>query len=209
MSDTNAYPTLLCRLWRYVILFLKRPAHVASLAPSSRFLARRICDMTQIELADCIIELGPGDGSITRRLLSEMPPIARVLAVELVAEMAEVLQAIDDDRLIVEHADAQALTTLRTKHGIDRADVIVSGIPFSNLDTEQAHQIMEAVFQALKPGGMFIAYQFRDQINGLAQQYFGEPEISFVPLNFPPLHVYRWTKRVVPTSEPQPVLSAT
>jgi len=201
VSDSDSYPNLLTRLWRYLALFVKRPTEVATLVPSSRFLTRKLSEDPGFKHARHVVELGPGDGSTTRALLAAMQPEARLLAIELVAELVDVLQTIDDKRCIVEHADANELHALMRRHDMQQADVIVSGIPFSNLAPEQAAQIIDAIYRALTPGGVFVAYQFRDQINGLAERRFGDPEICFVPWNIPPVSIYRWTKATVPVAE--------
>lgn len=123
-----------------------------------------------------------------------MPADSRLLAIELVPELAEVLRSLSDDRIIVEHGDACLLPQYLKQHNMPQVDVVVSGIPFSNLDRDQAMRIVHAIYQSLVPGGTFIAYQFRDQINGLALERFGEPEVTFVPWNLPPLHLYHWTR---------------
>jgi phospholipid N-methyltransferase len=145
-----------------------------------------------------VVELGPGDGSTTQQLLAAMPADSRLLAIELVPELADVLRSLNDQRITVEHGDACLLEHYLKKHDMPEVDVVVSGIPFSNLDRDQAMQIVHAIYQALVPGGTFIAYQFRDQINGLALERFGEPEVTFVPWNLPPLHLYHWTRPLSP-----------
>lgn len=194
MSETTAYPNLLTRLWRYVVLFVRRPDDIASLAPSSAFLTRRLAALPCVQNAKHIVELGPGDGGVTRDLLKAMPPQARLLAIELLPDLVEVLQSINDSRLIVEHADACELASLVEQYQIKPVDVVVSGIPFSILDREPATQIIEAIYDSLAPGGTFVAYQVRDQINGLALERFGEPEITWVPWNLPPVRLFQWTK---------------
>ncbi|APZ92267.1 class I SAM-dependent methyltransferase [Fuerstiella marisgermanici] len=194
MSDTTAYPNLLTRLWRYVVLFVRCPDDIASLAPSSAFLTRKLAGLPCVQNAKHIVELGPGDGGVTRDLLEAMSPQARLLAIELLPDLVEVLQSINDDRLIVEHADACELASLVETHHLKPVDVVVSGIPFSILDREPATQIIEAIYDSLTPGGTFVAYQVRDEINGLALKRFGEPEITWVPWNLPPVRLFQWTK---------------
>lgn len=194
VADTTAYPNLLARLWRYIVLFVRRPNDIASLAPSSPYLTRRLAGLPCIREAQHVVELGPGDGGITRDLLQAMSPQAKLLAIELLEDLADVLCSIKDPRLIVEHADARLLVSLLERHQFDSIDVVVSGIPFSNLDAGHGREIVEAIHQSLRPGGTFVAYQFRDEINGLALDRFGEPEITFVPWNLPPLRLFQWTK---------------
>ena len=197
----NPIPTVAVAFKLRLALFVKRPTEVATLVPSSPFLTRKVSEDLGITDAHCVVELGPGDGCTTRALLNAMQPEAQPLAIELVAELVDVLQTIDDKRCIVEHADANELNALMRRRDMQQGDVIVSGIPFSNLAPEQAAQIIDAIYRALTPGGVFVAYQFRDQINGLADRRFGEPEICFVPWSISPVSIYRWPKADVPVTE--------
>jgi hypothetical protein len=54
--------------------------------------------------------------------------------------------------------------------------------------------MLESVWSCLAPGGRFIAYQFRRDMEQMGRQISGEPEIEMELLNLPPLHIYRWQK---------------
>ena len=59
--------------------FLRDPAGVGSVIPSSRFMERRIVRMADAAHARVIVELGPGPGGTTRALLDAMPADSRLL----------------------------------------------------------------------------------------------------------------------------------
>lgn len=174
--------------------WLKKPAQVATIFPSSRFLMENIANRECIREASFVVELGPGTGCTTCALLSHMRADSRLLAIEKTAAFSEALQQIEDSRLTTVIADAVDLHSILQSYSDESPDVIVSGIPFSIIPTSVAKAIMRSIHQALQPGGTFIAYQLRDDIERLAEPYFGTARSEMVSLNLPPLQVYAWQK---------------
>ena len=73
--------------------------------------------------------------------------------------------------------------------------MIISGIPFTTLPKGMDREIMKSIHEALKPGGIFLAYQFRDHVSKLAQPLFGEYTFKKVEFkNIPPMRIYTWQK---------------
>ena len=179
--------------------FLKEPQQVGSIIPSSRFLEQRLVDLTQVSDARTVIELGPGTGGTTRKLLHAMRPDARLVAVEISPDFLPILRKIDDPRLIVHAGDALELPQIIEKYGLAAPDVVVSGIPFSTLERDRGEKILRSVFDALAPQGRFVAYQVRDRVESLSRPIFGPAQVSLELLNIPPMRVYRWQK-----NEPEP-----
>ena len=58
--------------WLMMKAFLKKGRSIASFAPSSRFMARRVVDGIDFESARCIVELGAGTGPITAELIKRV-----------------------------------------------------------------------------------------------------------------------------------------
>lgn len=54
--------------------------------------------------------------------------------------------------------------------------------------------IIQTVCRSLKPGGIFMAFQYSLQMKAMLKQCFGEVGIHFVPSNIPPAFVYRCNK---------------
>jgi phospholipid N-methyltransferase len=174
--------------------FLKHPRQVQSVAPSSRFLRRRVVTASRAASASLIVELGPGTGSTTRSLLDAMPPDARLLAVEINRRFHAVVEGIGDPRLLAHLGDASQLTGILAEHGLPAPDAVVSGIPFSAMDRSTGSRIIEAVATLLAPGGRFVAYQVRDTVAGLCAPWLGLGRVETEFLNIPPMRIYRWEK---------------
>ena len=174
--------------------FLRHPARVGSVIPSSRFLERQIVTAADLAHARCVVELGPGTGGTTRALLRAMRAEAKLLTIELDDQFSAKLAAIGDSRLINHTGSAADLLAILEQHQLSDVDVVVSGIPFSTLPPAVSAAVLQAVQAALSPGGRFVAYQFRSHVARLAEPVFGPAQaVSRAWLNVPPMRCYQWT----------------
>jgi len=174
--------------------FLKSPKQVGSIIPSSRFLERRVVRAAEIAKASLVVELGPGTGGTTRALLAAMRPDARLLAIEIDPRFVALLSRERDPRLIVHEGSASEIEDALRRHALPAPDVILSGIPFSTMTHSVGEQILRSVYDALEPGGLFVAYQVRDRVETLGRNVFGRAQVQTEILNVPPMRVYRWQK---------------
>jgi phospholipid N-methyltransferase len=174
--------------------FLKSPKQVGSIIPSSRFLERRIVRAAEIERASLVVELGPGTGGTTRALLHALSPRARLLAIEIDPRFVTLLRQMPDPRLIAHEGSAAEIESALRRYELPAPDVILSGIPFSTMARSVGEQILRSVYDALGPGGLFVAYQVRDRVESLGRTVFGRAQVQTEILNVPPMRVYRWQK---------------
>ena len=181
------------------VVFLKNailnPKQVAYVFPSGKTLIHSIAERSGLSLAKKIVELGPGTGGTTTGFLNEMQQDAILCAVEINKDFVDYLNnTIDDERLHACHDGAQNLQQIVKEQGWDNADVVISGMPFSTLPKNIARDIIQSVHDSLKPGGLFVAYQFRDRVGQLATPIFGEPKTYWEYMNFPPMQIFVWEK---------------
>ena len=87
--------------------------------------------------------------------------------------------------------------------------MILSGIPFSTMARSVGEQILRSVYDALEPGGLFVAYQVRDRVESLGRHVFGRAQVQTEILNMPPMRVYRWEKQRARAEFQSDVSSAT
>ncbi|MCA1779784.1 MAG: methyltransferase domain-containing protein [Xanthomonadaceae bacterium] len=175
--------------------FLKDPKQVGSIIPSSRFMERKIIEYGDLAEARVVVELGPGTGGTTHSLLEAMRPDARLIAIDLDPRFTEIIAAINDARLIAHTGSACDLDAILKQHGLESADVVISGIPFSTMPRELGTRVIQAVHDSLSNDGVFVAYQFRAEVARLAEPVFGPPLRSApVPLNIPPMRIWQWRR---------------
>ncbi|HSW19630.1 MAG TPA: methyltransferase domain-containing protein [Ramlibacter sp.] len=176
--------------------FVRNPAQVGSVVPSSRRLEQRLVARADIANAQTVVELGPGTGGTTAALLRAMPHNARLLAIELDERFHDRLCAtMHDPRLSIEQDSAEHLIELLALRRLSPPDAIVSGIPFSTMPPEVSNRIAAAIAQALRPGGRFVAYQVRAHVSEFVTPYMGPPEMEWELVNVPPVRVFTWVKR--------------
>ena len=72
-----------------------------SVVRSSRFLVREMLKPVDFKQAKVIVELGAGDGVLTREILKKMHANARLLCFEINPEFCKILNEIKDKRLIL------------------------------------------------------------------------------------------------------------
>ena len=133
---------------------------------------------------------------------------AKLLSIEINARFVRLLRAgIHDPRLIVHEGSATDILEALHQHGLERPEIILSGIPFSTMKRELAIAILHSVHESLAPGGRFVAYQFRDRVEALGSQVFGRARVQTELLNVPPMRVYHWRKDPVShvAADPPPV----
>jgi phospholipid N-methyltransferase len=151
--------------WRRFAIFAKNfvrhPLSVGTFAPSSPFVVKRVLDQADWATAKVVVEYGPGLGTISSAILERMKPDARLLLIETNPEFVEYLQDVfGDRRVIVELASAADVGRLLHKHGLPRADVVVSGIPFSTIPPDVRERILAETSRSLRDDGRFVVYQY-------------------------------------------------
>jgi phosphatidylethanolamine/phosphatidyl-N-methylethanolamine N-methyltransferase len=170
--------------------FLKRPFQIASIVPSSKALVERVANKIDFSRPRVIAEYGPGEGVHSREIARRMCPDSNLLLFELDRAFARDLerQFAGDQRVRVIHGDAASLPHELERHGIDRCDYILSGIPFSILKIEKKRALLQKTYNALAPGGSFIIYQVTNELKQHAT-LFEHAESEYFLQNIPPMFI--------------------
>ncbi|MBG9566682.1 methyltransferase domain-containing protein [Brevibacillus agri] len=168
--------------------FLQSPGQVGSITPSSRALAKQMMKPIDWSQAHTIVELGAGTGIFTTWIEQMKRPEATLVSFEKENKMREKLEQQFPNVLF--HEDAVDLTRVLGEAGLGKADCIVSGLPFANFPQELRDQIMDEVYAALKPGGVFVTFQYSLQMKKQLSTVFENMTVKLVPLNLPPAFVY-------------------
>ena len=175
--------------------FVRNPAQVGSVIPSSRRLEQRLVRDARIAEARTVVELGPGTGGTTAAFLHAMVPASQLLAIELDHDFYRHLRAsISDPRFVLELGSAEHLGGYLGDRRMAAPDAIVSGIPFSTMPPEVSDRVAATIARVLRPGGRFVAYQVRAHVAGFVSPYLGEPEKRWEVVNVPPVRVFTWVK---------------
>lgn len=168
---------------------MKNLKTVGAVTRSSKFLCKKSVSFIDFSRAKVIVELGAGDGVITRHILKHMRNDAKLLAFEIMPNMANLLREVNDERLVVIEDSALHLDQHLAKHHAEKVDYVSSAIPFVMLPQEEAKAIIQTCYDNLEPGGKFIQIHYSLIAKKLYQQVFGNVDANFVPLNVPPAWV--------------------
>jgi phospholipid N-methyltransferase len=171
--------------------FFRHPRMLGSIVPSSRFLIRQLLAPINWTQARVIVEYGPGVGGITAEILRRMHPDAMLIAIEMNPDFVSYLgRAIPDARLRVVEGSAESVDEILRRNGCDRADYIISGIPFSTIPAPVRERILRKTCEVLKPRGAFLVYQFSTRVLEDLKRIFGYVGRRFEPLNVLPAHLF-------------------
>jgi phosphatidylethanolamine/phosphatidyl-N-methylethanolamine N-methyltransferase len=175
--------------------FIRHPARVGSIVPSSHRLEQRLVRSARISEARTVVEFGPGTGGTTAAFLQAMSPTAQLLAIELDRDFYQHLcNAITDARFNLELGSAEHLADFLSARRMPAPDAIISGIPFSTMPPEVSDRVAAAIAKVLRPGGRFVAYQVRAHVADFVSPYLGPPDKRWEVVNVPPVRVFTWVK---------------
>lgn len=163
---------------------------VASITPTSKFTTEKVCDLIDFSKDIRIIEYGPGDGVITRKLLEELSPGSEIMAIETNKNFVKELRKIKDKRFTIIHASAEDVEKIALKKEWASVDYIVSGIPFSLIKEEVKQKILSQSSKLLTKEGFFLVYQTTNHLKPLMRKHFKEIKSTIEFLNIPPLCIY-------------------
>jgi phospholipid N-methyltransferase len=178
-------------LWQFLRGFIKHPVMVGSVIPSSKMLIDKM--LAPVDWANCklFIEYGPGVGTFTQEILNRLAPDAILLTIDTNADFTTYLSAkIRDSRLRAVTGSAADVQHIMHDFGLDRADYILSGLPFSTLPSGVGPAIAQATQEALRPGGAFLVYQFSPKVRQFIAPYFTRIDRGFEWFNIPPATLF-------------------
>lgn len=178
--------------------YLRNPKATGAIMQSSKYLAQIITQNINLENADNIIELGPGMGAFTKMILEKKKESARFFVVEINPKLARKL-AHKLSNIDIALGSAQNLGEMMSARGMERADVIISGIPFAFLSAREQSIILKSVHSALRVGGYFSTFAYHTSLltpfsrtfKRALHRTFSRVETSkSILLNIPPAFVY-------------------
>lgn len=160
-----------------------------TLTRSSTALCAAAIDRIDFSSAKVIVELGAGDGVITEHILKRLPPDGKVIAFEVSPELCDDMRALGDDRLVVAQDSAENIRHWLDKIGADKADHIVSAIPFAALPEELGKAIVQSAQDNLRTGGCYNQVHYSLKTKSYYERAFGKVEARRVWANLPPAWV--------------------
>ncbi|MEU8269079.1 methyltransferase domain-containing protein [Sphaerisporangium sp. NPDC049002] len=139
--------------------FMRSPGTTGAVAPSSQRLARVVASPVPERGDPVIVELGPGTGVFTKEIQRRLGGRGHHLAVEINARLAVGLAERHPGAKVVV-GDAAHLPKILANHGLDRADVVVSGLPWAAFPSALQDRLLEAIRETLTPAGTLTTFAY-------------------------------------------------
>jgi phospholipid N-methyltransferase len=174
----------------FLLEAIKNFREVGTVTRSGKALSEKITRFISQE-DKFILELGSGDGAITKRILDRMHPNGKLLAFEINPNMYEKLLEIKDPRFFPINDSAENMERYMVEHKIEVFDSIVSALPNIVLPEELAQRILGLCKKNLKKGKSYMQLHYAKTLTSLYEGVFGNLETHFVFLNVPPAYAFR------------------
>lgn len=178
--------------------FLRSPKQVASVWPSSRYLAERMFAGLDLETDDVVIEYGPGTGSLTQQvsLLQAEGVDVRYLGIERDPGLFTMMKRRFPDLEFV-RGDAADVVEHAARRHLPPARAVISGLPLILMEHSLIRRIIGATAEVLADNGEFRTFSYvhsypskgagevRELIDTHFEEYrLGRPVIRNVPPAF-------------------------
>ncbi|BAV95472.1 class I SAM-dependent methyltransferase [Ichthyobacterium seriolicida] len=160
-----------------------------SVTPSSKRLALKMISQIDFNKTKLIVELGAGNGCITKYILQKMSKDSILIVFEVDPKMIEILKGIEDHRLIVVNDSAENITTHITKAGKTKADAIISCLPITILPKNLVNNILQKCTEVLGDTGRYVQFQYSPRTFKMLKKYFDILRKDLVLMNIPPAFV--------------------
>ena len=154
---------------------------------SSRWLARRVIAMAEIQGAGTIVELGAGYGALTRYLIQYKSPETKLIIVENDAKCIIQLR-----REYGQYCDIHEISAAHIGQilPVGSVDIVVSTLPLGSISPEWVDHILRAAEASLRIWGRFVQYQYALQNISDVRRYFDVTRIVYELRNFWPAFIY-------------------
>lgn len=168
--------------------FLSNPLQVASVVPSSRFLARAMAQGLGPN-SGRVVEFGPGTGVLTNGILETCLPPENLTLFEMSPGFSKLLKQ-KFPNITVHNAPAQSVVG-NVEPGVE---AVISGLPLLSMPMAVRESIVKAAFEILAPNGRYVQFTYStkpalsaEQLSRLGLKVVAGPKVW---LNIPPARIF-------------------
>ncbi|SNR13927.1 class I SAM-dependent methyltransferase [Tenacibaculum jejuense] len=168
-----------------------------TITPSSRFLAEKMLKGINFNNINLIVELGSGNGVITKHILDKLQPNNHLICFEINEMFYQELLKIEHPQLTVLNTSAEFLIAEIQKQGFKNVDSIISSLPLSIIPKEISQNILNESYKSLNSNGTYVQFQYTLDYYKKLKKLFGKENVrlKFEALNIPPAFIYKCTKK--------------
>lgn len=181
--------------------FLKNPAKVGSITPSSPELAQKMIEGIEPTADNIVLELGVGTGAITRALREKVADGNSYLGIEIDQKLVNSLQNnFSDLRFIC--GNACEITSIHERSGLGKIGAIICCLPFVSLPNDVGETIMKEIDKIMQQGCMLRTFQYAHgyympsaiKLREFMRLRYGKSKRSpLIVKNVPPAYTLTWS----------------
>lgn len=186
---------------QFIKAFLKNPAKVGAIAPSSPELAAEMLQGIEPDDDNIVLELGVGTGAITKYLQEIIPSRRAYLGIELDDNLVRSLKTKFDDLNIVCGSAADAYQ-IHKDSGLGKVRYVVCCLPFVSLPKEVSESVLIEIEKFMDEGCEFRIFQYAHgyylppaiKLREFLRNRYGKSKRSPLVLkNVPPAFTLTWS----------------
>ena len=185
---------------QFLQAFLKNPAKVGAITPSSPELALKMLKGIEPNEENIILELGVGTGAITKYLQDILPNEKSYLGIELDHSLVKSLN-INYPELKFVCGNATDAFEIHRKSGLGKVGYIICCLPFVSLPNEVGERILLEIDKFMQKGCTFRTFQYAHgyyfpsaiKLREFMRDRYGKSQKSrLVVKNVPPAYTLTW-----------------
>ena len=139
--------------------FVAKPQQIGAFVQSSPKLCELMVDSINWDRVRIAVEVGPGYGPVTERILSRTSPETDLFAVEINPDFARGFSR-KFPQVPVYEESVENIEAIVRRHGVEGVDAIVSGLPWANFSEQQQDALLEAMLNVMNPSAEFVTFAY-------------------------------------------------
>ncbi len=180
--------------------FLKNPAKVGAITPSSSELAQKMLEDIAPNEQNVILELGVGTGAITKFVQDIVPNEKSYLGIELDRDLVKSLKK-NFRNLKIVRGNACDVFSIYQKSGFGKVGYIICCLPFVSIPNETGEKILTEVDKFMEQGCIFRTFQYAHgyyfpsaiKLREHMRDRYGKAQKSpLIIKNVPPAYTLTW-----------------
>jgi len=180
--------------------FLKNPAKVGAITPSSPELAQKMVRGLAPNEENIVLELGVGTGAITKYLQEILPNEKSYLGIELDADLVKSLK-VNYPQLKIVRGNACDTFSIHQKSGLGKAGYVICCLPFVSIPNEVGEIILNEIDKFMAQGCVFRTFQYAHgyyfpsaiKLREHMRDRYGKARRSRIVMkNVPPAYTLTW-----------------
>lgn len=185
---------------QFLQAFLKNPAKVGAITPSSPELAMKMLKGIEPNEENIVLELGVGTGAITKYLQDVLLNEKSYLGIELDRSLVKSLRKNYPDLKIV-CGNATDAFSIHQKSGLGKVGYIICCLPFVSLPNEVGEKILLEIDKFMQAGCTFRTFQYAHgyyfpsaiKLREFMRERYGKAQRSrLIVKNVPPAYTLTW-----------------